>query len=355
MLTENISNSYMTIITLLSFIIFYIVFKISKTTTFNFILDRDLKKPQAFHKNFIPRAGGLASIVCLIIFFFTFNYIFDLPTNDYIFFSLSFFILGFVDDIKVNIKPIIRLILMILILLIGLNIFDIKITKTGLGFLNSWLENSYFQYFFLILCFLFIINGSNLIDGFNGLLAIHLIIINIFLAYIHLSNNNIDFSLFLTGQIFIMFCFLLFNFPTAKMFMGDGGAYLFGVITSLNVITASILYSQISPLYFVVLLFYLFFEVFFSFLRKLRLKKSPLRPDSQHLHMLVFKYFSRIKEIKAPNPTASLSINSIYFMSIIPPTILRDDGLFCRYWFLIQLFAYILIYFKFYNFTKKTN
>ena len=42
--------------------------------------------------------------------------------------------------------------------------------------------------------FLFVINGANLIDGFNGLLAINLIIINIILTYININNANTEFS-----------------------------------------------------------------------------------------------------------------------------------------------------------------
>ena len=81
---------------------------------------------------------------------------------------------------------------------------------------------------FVLLCFLFIINGANLIDGFNGLLSINLIIINSILVYINLNNGNTEFSVFIIGQIIILLSFLLFNFPKAKIFLGDSGAYLFG-------------------------------------------------------------------------------------------------------------------------------
>ena len=61
--------------------------------------------------------------------------------------------LGFLDDSKVNIKPIVRLLLMIAILFFGIYIFDVKIIKTGFNFLNTWLENDIFSYLFIILCF----------------------------------------------------------------------------------------------------------------------------------------------------------------------------------------------------------
>ena len=61
----------------------------------------------------------------------------------------------------------------------------------------------------------------NLVDGFNGLLAINLIIINSILLFINLKNNQLEFSTFLTAQIVILISFLLFNFPKAKIFLGD--------------------------------------------------------------------------------------------------------------------------------------
>ena len=72
--------------------------------------------------------------------------------------------------------------------------------------------------------------------------------------------------------------------------MGDGGAYLFGSITALNVINTDGLNNQISSFFFCILLFYLFFEVFFSFFRKLLLKRSPLNPDNINLHMITYKF-----------------------------------------------------------------
>ena len=42
---------------------------------------------------------------------------------------------------------------------------------------------------FVLLCFLFVINGANLIDGFNGLLTINFLIINLILTYININNE----------------------------------------------------------------------------------------------------------------------------------------------------------------------
>jgi len=89
---------------------------------------------------------------------------------------------------------------------------------------------------FICLCFLFIINGANLIDGFNGLLGIHSLIIFIVLFAINLinENNNLMYILFYVSLLTLIF--LKFNFPKAQIFLGDSGAYLIGILIAITII-----------------------------------------------------------------------------------------------------------------------
>ena len=160
-----------------------------------------------------------------------------------------------------------------LILLIKYNNFYIE--NAGIELLDNWISNSnFFALFFVCLCFLFIVNGANLIDGYNGLLGIHSLIILINLFFINYLTENYDLTILLFSGILILLIFLKFNFPNAKIFLGDGGAYFLGAFISISTIQTSIANPTISPFFFCILLFYLFFEVFFSFLRKLIIEKK---------------------------------------------------------------------------------
>ena len=169
------------------------------------------------------------------------------------------FLVGFLDDLKFNIKPLKRLFLMILFLTVFIYFLPIKIWNIDIPFLTPLVRNDIFSTFFVLLCFLFIINGANLIDGFNGLLSINLIIINIILTYINISNTNNEFSIILIAQIILLLSFLLFNFPNAKIFLGDSGAYLMGSLLALNTILTNNINPNVSSFFFCTLLFYLFF------------------------------------------------------------------------------------------------
>ena len=353
MFSEQATQSFLSIVTLVGFFVTLIVQKTSSKIGNGILLDQDFDKPQAFHVEPISRGGGLASFISLMFFIFIYNFLFGRILSDYLFLSIIFFSLGFLDDIKIKTNPKIRLIFMIVALTLSIIFLSINIDNIDIGFLKSWTSNRFFEVSFILLCFLFVINGANLIDGFNGLLVIHSILINFILLLINIDNQNMELALIITGQIAIFFSFLLFNFPKAKIFLGDSGSYLFGSLIALNIIETNNLNPQISSFFFCILLFYLFFEVFFSFFRKLYLKKSPLRPDKHHLHMLLYNFLVKSGKFKECNYLNSVAINFIYICLILPVIFFNDSGLICKYWFFSLLIIYLVFYFLLYSYEKK--
>lgn len=334
----------------------YFLFILSKYNL-KILIDDDLKKPQAFHQFPVPTAGGLGIffsflILCLYLFLSK-----QIIYYEFLSFCTLFFILGLLDDLKLNIKPKFRLILMMffLITLVISNKFYVE--NTGIESLNKFLEIDIFALFFICLCFLFIINGSNLIDGYNGLLGIHTLIILTNLLFVNHFNGNNDLAFFIFLGILIVIIFLIYNFPKATLFLGDGGSYFLGAFVAISVIKTSIANPEISPFYFCILLFYLFFEVFFSFIRKIVLeKKSPLLPDNKHLHMLLYKILVKKNNNKLKsNYYVSIIINLTYSILIIPSIFMMKNGLFCKYYSLIFFIIYIFSYRIFSNKISKKD
>ncbi len=353
MQSESIFFSFLSLFVLVSFFITLIIKKISRSFFSESLLDIDFNKPQAFHKDSIPRCGGLSSIILLIIFSIMNFIFFQSILIDYMVIGILLFTVGFLDDIKTNISPILRLVLMIFFLITSIYIFQIEVYDVDWAFLDQLLLNRVFHIIFILLCFLFIINGANLIDGFNGLLGINLLIINFILLSININDGNNQLVLIIITQIIMLFTYLMFNFPRAQIFLGDSGSYFFGSLLVLNIIKTNNSHSGISSFFFCVILFYLFFEVFFSFFRKIYLNKSPLKPDANHLHMLSYRWLEKSQKFKDCNYLNSILINSIYVILILPALFLKDNAVFCKYWFFSLLIIYILFYLRLYSFAKK--
>tara|TARA_B100001123_G_scaffold336751_1_gene380841 strand:- start:48 stop:1109 length:1062 start_codon:yes stop_codon:yes gene_type:complete len=311
------------------------------------LIDNQLSKPQAFHQSPTSVIGGLGFLFSFLIIYLYYGFFKNIFFLEYLTFCTLIFFIGFIDDLKINIKATTRLASMIVVLISLIKYNSFYVESTGIEILNNWIANSeIFSLIFICLCFLFIINGANLIDGYNGLLGIHSLIIFLNLFLVNFFNENYDLANFLFFEIIILVVFLKYNFPKAKIFLGDGGAYFLGSFIAISAIQTSIANPGISPFYFCILLFYLFFEVFFSFLRKLiKEKTSPVHPDKKHLHMLLYKilikkYNSKLKS----NYYVSLIINTIFFLLTIPAIFMMKDGMFCKYYSVLFFVTYIFSY-----------
>ena len=349
-------NNLILFFVLISFGLFFYRYFLLIQNKYNskLFLDDELEKPQAFHESPTPVIGGICIFFSFLIVYFHFLLFKNIIFFEYLSFCTVFFILGLSDDLKLNIRPKFRLLVMIafLITLVIFNKFYIQ--NTGIAFLNRFLEIDIFALFFVCLCFLFIINGSNLIDGYNGLLGIHTFIILSNLFFVNYFGGNYDLAFFILYGILIITFFLLYNFPKATVFLGDGGSYFLGVFIALSAIKTSIENPSISPFYFCILLFYLFFEVFFSFIRKIVIeKKSPLFPDKKHLHMLLYKILLKKNNSKSKsNYHVSIIINLIYLIMIIPAIFMMTDGMFCKYYSTVFFISYFFSYRIAYEKTK---
>jgi len=311
---------------------------------YNFFLDKDFKKKQSFHYRPTPKFGGIFLILFLFLSLCFFEKNFFLIKI--IIISTFFFFLGFFGDLFKSFRPHHRFLIMILGCLIFLIFFDIKIFDFQFHLFDTLNKKIYFSYLIVLFAIIFIVNGANFIDGFNGLLIIHVMILFAILAYLNYqklgSNYIFYFCLYL---IFIYFILLFLNFPFARIFMGDSGSYLSGSLLAITSIETSNVNPSIPKFLFACILFYLFFEVFFSFFRKLSNKQNPFLPDRFHLHMLLFKFLIK-KKIKKKNANylCGLILNFL-FMSIISPIFFKEGIFFFKVYFFILILFYSFFYF----------
>jgi UDP-N-acetylmuramyl pentapeptide phosphotransferase/UDP-N-acetylglucosamine-1-phosphate transferase len=159
-------------LTIISFIFFFKLTNYSLSK--NIVVDRDFKKTQAFHKDLISRIGGVCFFISFIFFYF---FLFSLKTtaNSFILYSFIFFLIGLFSDLKIINNPNIRFMLMIISIFFFLNITNFRINNYGFDFFQN-INNTYFGIILALISLFLVINGANLIDGFNGLLSIHILL-----------------------------------------------------------------------------------------------------------------------------------------------------------------------------------
>lgn len=342
---------------LISLIGFYFLLKFLAFVSLknNFLIDSDTIKEQSFHLTPTPIVGGLFILLFILINGFIFL------NNNFIISPILlflFFVIGFIDDLSLFKSPFIRLSLIIIGALLSVIFFDTRISFVDIEFFDYFLANPYFSIFFSCACILFIVNGFNFIDGFNGLLSIHFLLILLLLLIVVEVDSNYKERPQLSYAIFLCLAcnviFLLFNFPYGKIFLGDSGSYLLGIIVSVLTITSYKIMDNVSPIFFAILLYYSFFEVFFSFLRKIISKKSPFYPDKEHLHMKIYRIINlHINNKSKSNYLTSIACNVFFLISILPSYVFRSNTVNCLIYFIALLLIYCIFYYLINSYEKK--
>jgi UDP-N-acetylmuramyl pentapeptide phosphotransferase/UDP-N-acetylglucosamine-1-phosphate transferase len=175
---------------IIGILINYFIIKNYKNLNLNILLDKEYSKPQSFHKQPVLCFGGSSIYVLFLIIFLFFNIKFF---NHFFLLATAAFFIGFVDDLKIKLPPLFRLILIFLLFFTIIKFLNINIYDFNVDFLNKFFKKYYYlELIFITLCFVFIINGSNFIDGFNGLLTLHALIILFILNFINYYFLNDD-------------------------------------------------------------------------------------------------------------------------------------------------------------------
>ena len=236
----------------------------------------------------IPLTGGLF-ILIPIVFFLN-----DLLINSFI---VLIYLVGFFSDRKILASPKKRFLIQCFLILLFVAIFDVKINSSRIELFDVILKNKFFAVFFSTFCLLILINGSNFIDGLNGLLISSIIIILFMLTRLNLIDNSIISDQSINQIMLILLLLLLLNIFNVLM-LGDSGAYLLGFFIGFLIISSHRSNPDISPYFFISLIWYPCFENLFSILRKLNREFSPLKPDSKHLHQLVLFFLTKKFDLK---------------------------------------------------------
>jgi UDP-N-acetylmuramyl pentapeptide phosphotransferase/UDP-N-acetylglucosamine-1-phosphate transferase len=181
----------------------------------------DVPNIRSSHSQPTPRGGGLALVVAWYIGLFVLRFLGLIESN--LFFALLsgaiLAIISFIDDLY-DIKPLIRIVFQFITVASGLWLIG------GLTSIN--IENTSFDFPIVLSCIaligtLWFINLFNFLDGIDGYASVEAILVALGLLII---TRNIIFLVL----IFAVLGFLIWNWPRAKIFMGDIGSTQLGYI-----------------------------------------------------------------------------------------------------------------------------
>lgn len=254
----------------------------------------DVPDERKVHLSPIPSLGGLGIFAGLILSFLV-TFPISLAAEFQYFFAaaLVIFFLGLKDDIMVisAVKKLIgQFIAAFLIIYKG----GIQI-KSMHGFLGVYELPEVMSLALTYLTVIVIINSFNLIDGVDGLAgSLGLMTALIFGSYFYYVGQ-LPYSILAFILAGSLLGFLIFNHSPARIFMGDTGSLLLGLINSILVIRfistadnpTSVFQLSSSPAIGFAILMVPLFDTIRVFSVRILNRRSPFSPDRNHIHHML--------------------------------------------------------------------
>jgi UDP-GlcNAc:undecaprenyl-phosphate/decaprenyl-phosphate GlcNAc-1-phosphate transferase len=261
--------------------------------------------------------------------------------------ALIIFFLGLKDDILV-ISPVKKFIGQVLAAFMIIYYGGIQI-KSMHGFLGIGPLPEMFSLLLTYFAVIVIINSFNLIDGIDGLAGslgmMALTLFGIYFLYINmLSYSILAFSL--AGSLL---AFLIFNFQPAKIFMGDTGSLLIGLVNAILVIkfinvanTNEVIYPiQSAPAIGFALLMIPLLDTLRVFAIRIFHRRSPFSPDRNHIHHLLLDRGFSHRAITFILLSINLAVVVVVYMSRSFNCTLLIFSILILFFSIIALFSYM--------------
>ena len=252
---------------------------------------------RASHEGDTPIFGGIAIFAGII-----FSLLFWAEIENIQFILVSFlivFFVGVIDDL-LTLSPVKKLIGQIVSILIIIYLGDLQIDNMH-GVLGVYELPGWISTLFTVFVVIVITNGFNLIDGVDGLAAGIGIIASLSFGIIALFMSDmpgqVDMAIIAFTLMGALLGFLKYNFHPARIFMGDTGSLVVGMILSVlainlvkhGLVTETIKLPNKGPLLAIVILAIPLFDSLRVFVARVMKGRHPLYPGREHIHHALLK------------------------------------------------------------------
>lgn len=318
--------------------------------------DRDFSKPQKFHAEPVPRIGGLAIVLGVLIATVgppLFGHAAP-PAAALLLLACAIpaFVAGFIQDLTEAITPRGRLLATAASAVLAFFALDAAIEHTAIPGIDWLVSFTFGSLVLTVFAVSGIANAINIIDGFNGLASMCVMLMLSAVAYVAVQLNDPLVTLLALAGIGAIAGFFLLNFPSGLIFLGDGGAYFLGFYVAELCILLLVRNPEVSPLFPLLVCIYPAFETVFSIYRRWFLRQMPPQlPDGIHLHSLVFRRVVRWaagdRSAKARTRRNSMTSPLLWVLcmaSVVPACLFWDRTPVLAGFLVLFILSYLTLY-----------
>lgn len=320
--------------------------------------DADTSGPQKFHASPVPRIGGVgivAGLGAVTLAIAPLHQEAAVTAALLLLCGLPAFAAGLIEDVTKRVSPRVRLAATAVSAVLATWFLDAVITRTDIPGLDWVVASAVGAALLTVFAVTGIANSVNIIDGFNGLASMCVVIMLAALAYVAFQVGDALLVTLALAGIGAVMGFFIWNFPAGLVFLGDGGAYFLGFFTSELLIMLLVRNpDEVSPLFALLVCVYPVFETVFSIYRRKFLRSTPpSMPDGIHLHSLIYRRVLRwtvgendAKALTRRNSMTSPYLWSLCMVSVVPAVLFWNSTVLLACCLVGFGLGYVLLYWR---------
>lgn len=261
--------------------------------------DGDIRGIQKVHKNVVSRTGGIALIsgvlaVPLLGSFEHFPGALRAETRiilcKLLVAALPAFVAGIVEDLTKRVSVQARMVSIFASALLAAWLLGAYLPRLDVWGLDAALQWSPLALAITAFAVVGVTNSINIVDGFNGVAGAAVAVILAGAGYLAWRAGDMVVTQLALAGIGAAIGFLMLNYPTGRLFMGDGGAYFLGFWSAEIAVLTIVRNPGINAWQILAIFAYPVIEVLFSMYRRKILRDTLVgAPDRLHLHSLFYR------------------------------------------------------------------
>lgn len=268
-------------------------------------LDLDTAGIQKVHLKTVPRTGGIALVAGMIAVavFGAFDETSSAQGQEarnamlkLLVAAVPAFVAGITEDLTKKVSPRIRLYAILASACLAVWLMSASLPRLDVWGLDSALKLLPVSIAITLFAVAGVTNSINIIDGFHGVAGFTIVIVLAGVGYLSWEAGDLMVMQLAVAGIGATIGFLMLNYPTGRLFMGDGGAYFLGFWAAELAVLLVVRNPNINAWQIFAIYAYPVIEVLFSIYRRKILHNTFVdAPDRLHLHSLFYRRFARKK------------------------------------------------------------
>lgn len=247
----------------------------------------DIPNERSSHHKPTPKGGGitivLTILICILLLYF--NSYMDLNLFVSLFVGITIIsVTGFIDDYK-NLSVLIRAIIYFMTSVFSLTLIG---GFSSISIDSHFINLGWFGSFLGVIFIVWMTNLYNFMDGTDGFAGVQTIFVSLFSIFLLYFSPNLSICLILICLASSTMGFLYWNWPPAKIFMGDVGSctigFLFGLLAIYSdkqgIISFAVWLIMLSPF---------FGDATFTLIRRMVKREKWYRAHNSHAYQKIYQ------------------------------------------------------------------